>query len=310
MGEKETKPIEFWINKIHCEKMGLCNALKEIPDNSIDLTITSPPYNVGKEYENVLTEDEYYSFLKPMFKEIYRVSVNDGRFCVNVAFNMNQRIGKIKKVIYPFLTIVDLLRDVGFKIREDIIWDQGCSGCNTAWGSWRSASAPWFRHVTEHILICYKKTWYKHKKVKNSIPVKQFMSYSRDRWKISPEKSKSHPAPFPLELPRRLILMLSYKGDIVLDPFVGSGTTCVAAKQLDRKWIGIDCYPKYCQIASTRLGNCEIVRHDVNSSQQLEIKQEVKTDGVVCPKCGSKMYKGKRAYYCTKANCDGVRERK
>jgi len=131
-----------------------------------------------------------------------------------------------------------------------------------------------------------------------------------------------HPTVKPIKLMSYLVTLGSREGDIILDPFVGSGTTCISAKMLNRKWIGIDCYPEYCEIASARLENCEIVRHDLTSEEKIveqqstvqpiekpvEIKQEIKEEGIKCPKCGTKMYKGKKAYYCIKANCDGMME--
>jgi site-specific DNA-methyltransferase (adenine-specific) len=128
-----------------------------------------------------------------------------------------------------------------------------------------------------------------------------------------------HPTVKPIKLMSYLVTLGSREGDIILDPFVGSGTTCISAKMLNRKWIGIDCYPEYCEIASARLENCEIVRHDLTSEEKIveqqstvqpiekpiEIKQKIKEEGIKCPKCGTKMYKGKKAYYCMKINCDG-----
>lgn len=227
-----------------------------LDSESVDLILTSPPYNAGKEYEQKLTEQEYYEFINPVIGEFKRVLKPDGRFAINVCFNINRiNIGDENSVLFPFLSWIDAIRANGLNLKENIIWDQSNSGCETAWGSWRSASAPHIRHMTENILIGYKNQWKKIGKGKSDLTSNEFASWTLDKWQFGVETDRSHPAPFPEELAKRCIKLLSYVGDLVVDPYNGSGTTCVVAKKFGRRFIGIDSSLDYCKLAEKRVAN-------------------------------------------------------
>ncbi len=231
--------------------LGTAENMKELPDNSVHLMITSPPYNVSKEYDEDLSLKEYLQFLENAFKETYRVLVNGGRACINVA-NLGRK---------PYIPLSDyiskIMIDIGFNMRGEIIWNKAASASpSTAWGSWQSASNPILRDIHEYILV-FSKGDYKREKGKkeNTISKEQFMEWTKSIWTINAESAKKigHPAPFPEELPYRLIQLYSFKGDIVLDPFMGSGTTAVAALKTDRKFVGYDISKEYIALAEKRV---------------------------------------------------------
>ena len=226
--------------------------MKAIPDNSLHLMITSPPYNVSKEYDEDLSLENYLELLKNVFKETYRVLVNGGRACINTA-NLGRK---------PYIPLSDyismMMIDIGFNMRGEIIWNKGAgAGNSTAWGSWKSASNPTLRDVHEYILI-FSKGDYKRKKNKNNentITKEEFMELTKSVWKMNPESAKKigHPAPFPIELPYKLIQLYSFTNDIILDPFIGSGTTAISALKSDRKYIGYETNETYIKLAENRI---------------------------------------------------------
>ncbi len=231
--------------------LGSAENMKELPNNSIHLMITSPPYNVSKEYDEDLSLKEYLLLLKNSFEETYRVLVNGGRACINVA-NLGRK---------PYIPLSDyiskMMTDIGFNMRGEIIWNKSASASpSTAWGSWQSATNPTLRDVHEYILI-FSKGDYKREKGKkeNSITKEQFMEWTKSIWTMNAESARriGHPAPFPEELPYRLIQLYSFKGDIILDPFIGSGTTAVSAIKSERKFVGYDISQEYIDLAEKRL---------------------------------------------------------
>lgn len=231
--------------------LGTAENMKELPDNSVHLMITSPPYNVSKEYDEDLSLKEYLQLLENVFKETYRVLVNGGRACINVA-NLGRK---------PYIPLSDyiskMMIDIGFNMRGEIIWNKAASASpSTAWGSWQSASNPILRDIHEYILV-FSKGDYKREKGKkeNTISKEQFMDWTKSIWTMNAESARKigHPAPFPEELPYRLIQLYSFKGDIVLDPFMGSGTTAVAALKTDRKFVGYDISKEYIALAEKRV---------------------------------------------------------
>jgi site-specific DNA-methyltransferase (adenine-specific) len=226
--------------------------MEEIPDQTVHLIVTSPPYNVGKEYEpEVLSLSAYRAFLKRVWKECYRVLVEGGRICVNIA-----NIGRNPYIPLHVYLIEDLL-EIGFLMRGEIIWDKGASvGSSTAWGSWCSPSNPSLRDVHEYILVFSKKKFKRDgKNLKSTITRDEFLEYTKSIWRFPTASAKKigHPAPFPVELPRRCIKLYSYEGDVILDPFAGSGQTGIAAIEGHRKFIGYEINPKYYQLAKRRL---------------------------------------------------------
>ncbi|MBR5787656.1 MAG: site-specific DNA-methyltransferase [Muribaculaceae bacterium] len=223
--------------------------MSEIPDNSIHLMITSPPYNVTKEYDQDLTLNQYLELMRTVLMEVYRVLINGGRACVNIA-NVGRK---------PYIPLADyisrIMLEIGFNYRGQIIWDKAASaGGSCAWGSWQSASNPSLRDVHEYILV-FSKGDLKRKKGEDTIARDDFLEWTKSIWKMNTESARrvKHPAPFPLELPHRLINLYSFKDDIVLDPFMGSGTTAVAALMNGRHYVGYELNEEYANIARGRI---------------------------------------------------------
>lgn len=233
-----------------------CENMKEIPDNSLHLMITSPPYNVSKEYDNDLSLGEYLTLLKNCFMETYRILVNGGRACINIA-NLGRK---------PYIPLSDyiskIMIEIGFNMRGEIIWNKSSgAGVSTAWGSFKSASNPILRDVHEYILI-FSKGNYKRERNKDemefrkdSISKEEFIEWTKSIWTMNTESAKriGHPAPFPEELPHRLINLFSFTNDIIVDPFIGSGTTAVAAIKNGRNFVGYEISKEYINIANKRI---------------------------------------------------------
>lgn len=246
--ERENPPDPAVLNTIFRKSS---EAMDDLPDASVHLMITSPPYNVTKEYDDDLTLDEYRDLLRRVFVETFRVLVNGGRACINVA-----NLGR-KPYIPLHSYIIQDMQDAGFQMRGEIIWDKGASASpSTAWGSWRSASNPTLRDVHEYVLVFSKGSFSRSKGEKvNTIQRDDFLACTKSVWHFPAESARrvGHPAPFPVELPRRLIELYSFAGDIILDPFCGSGTTCLAAKKAGRFYVGYELKKEYITLARRRL---------------------------------------------------------
>ena len=235
--------------------LGSSENMKEIPDNSLHLMVTSPPYNVSKEYDEDLSLKEYLQLLMNVFTETHRVLVHGGRACVNVA-NLGRK---------PYIPLSDyishMMIEVGFKMRGEIIWSKGAgAGVSMAWGSWQSASNPVLRDTHEYILVFSKGTFDRKKGDReNTISKEQFIEWTKSVWTMNTESARKvkHPAPFPVELPFRLIQLYTFKGDMILDPFMGSGSTAIAALKSERKYVGYDVDSKYIKIAKKRIAEYE-----------------------------------------------------
>jgi site-specific DNA-methyltransferase (adenine-specific) len=227
--------------------------MDELPDYSVHLMVTSPPYNVQKEYDQDLTLDEYTGLLRRVFREVYRVLVTGGRACINVA-----NLGR-KPYIPLHSIIIEEMLTLGFYMRGEIIWDKAASASpSTAWGSWMSATNPVLRDVHEYILVFSKETFRREREeAENTIERDDFLEWTKSIWSFPAVSARQigHPAPFPEELPRRLIQLYTFKQDVVLDPFAGSGTTCLAAKRANRHFIGYETEPEYRELALQRLGD-------------------------------------------------------
>jgi site-specific DNA-methyltransferase (adenine-specific) len=246
-----------FVNKII---FGSAENMSELPNNSIQLMITSPPYNVSKEYDNDLSLKEYLQMLENSLTETFRVLVNGGRACINVA-NLGRK---------PYIPLSDYLSrimiDIGYKMRGEIIWNKAASASpSTAWGSWLSAANPILRDVHEYILVFSKGDYNRiSKERKSTIKKEQFMEWTKSIWTMNAESARriGHPAPFPEELPSRLIQLYSFEGDIVLDPFMGSGTTALSAFKSNRRFVGYEISREYIKLAESRLkpiiDQCEI----------------------------------------------------
>ncbi|RAP49528.1 MAG: SAM-dependent methyltransferase [Methanosphaera sp. rholeuAM270] len=247
---QEEVPEEV-VNKIYCKSS---QNMSELPDNSVNLMITSPPYNVGKEYDNDLSLTEYKQLLYDVFDETYKKLATGGRACINIA-----NIGR-KPYIPLHSIVIEIMLNIGYLMRGEIIWDKSASGGGScAWGSWMSASNPVLRDVHEYILVFCKDSFSKMKvrEKKDTIGRDDFLSWTRSIWSFPTVSAKriGHPAPFPIELPHRLINLYSYEDDVVLDPFCGSGTTCLAAKRNNRKYVGYDNVEEYVELAQRRISD-------------------------------------------------------
>jgi len=222
-----------------------------LPDESIHLMVTSPPYNVGKDYDLDLSLEEYRTLLSDVCREVYRKLVVGGRACVNVA-----NLGRRPYIPIHSYIIADML-EIGFLMRGEIIWNKAASaGSSTAWGSWKSATNPVMRDVHEYILVFSKGSMGRSGEGRTStITRDEFLEYTKSIWSFPAESATrvGHPAPFPEELPRRLIQLYTFEGDIVLDPFCGSGTTCVAALKSNRHYIGFDNSEEYVELSRERI---------------------------------------------------------
>jgi site-specific DNA-methyltransferase (adenine-specific) len=226
--------------------------MAEIPDHSVHLMVTSPPYNVGKEYDRDITLAEYLDFLCRVWREVHRVLVPGGRACINVA-----NLGR-KPYIPLHSYIVRDMAAIGFLMRGEVIWHKGASAsASTAWGSWRSPANPTLRDVHEYILIFSKSGFPRPNPEKRQATIsrEEFLELTKSVWTFPAVSAKSigHPAPFPVELPRRLIQLYTFEGEIVLDPFMGSGSTAIAALQGNRHYLGYEVEPEYVRLAEKRI---------------------------------------------------------
>lgn len=240
-------PVEAWADRIYCQSS---TAMTPIPDNAVGLAFTSPPYNVGKDYDDDLAFDAYLDLIEAVAREVLRVLKPGGRYVVNIA-----NLGR-KPYIPLHAYFYQRHMAVGFLPMGEVIWQKakGASG-NCAWGSWQSARSPRLRDVHEYLLVFAKQSFSRPDRGESDIGRDEFMASTLSIWDIPPESAKrvGHPAPFPVALAERVIQLYSYVGDVVLDPFAGSGTTCVAAALHERHYVGFDIDPAYCALAETRV---------------------------------------------------------
>ncbi|MWV61605.1 site-specific DNA-methyltransferase [Helicobacter saguini] len=224
-----------------------------LESSSIDLIVTSPPYNVGIEYnsnEDSMNYDEYLQWTQSWLANCYFWLKSSGRMCLNIPLDKNkggqQSVGA---------DITHIAKSVGFKYHSTIIWNESNISRRTAWGSWMSASAPYVIAPVELILVLYKDKWKKDSKGTSDITKNEFMAWTNGVWSFNGESKKrvGHPAPFPRELPRRCIKLFSYVGDVVLDPFCGSGTTLLESMLHNRLGVGIEIDKTYCELAKDRI---------------------------------------------------------
>lgn len=227
---------------------------KCVRKNSIDLVVTSPPYNLDigyNSYDDKVPYSIYLEFTQKWLLRVYEFLRDDGRFCLNVPLDKNK--GGQQSV---YADITAIAKKVGFKYHSTVVWNEQNISRRTAWGSWLSASAPYVIAPVEMIVILYKKKWKKLNGSKKSDMTKEeFKEWTNGLWTFMGESKKrtGHPAPFPVELPRRCIKLFTFVGDRVLDPFLGSGSTLVASALTKRKGLGIEIDSKYCEIAKQRL---------------------------------------------------------
>ena len=227
----------------------------DIPNESVDLIVTSPPYNVDIKYNShndQITYEKYLEFSHKWLSRCFEWLKNDGRLCLNIPLDKNK--GGQQSVGADLTTIA---KKVGYKYHSTIIWNEGNISRRTAWGSWLSASAPYVIAPVELILVLYKENWKKSSgSRKNDITKQEFMDWTNGVWTFNGQSKKGaggHPAPFPVELPKRCIKLFSFVGDVVLDPFMGSGSTMIASILHNRKGVGIEIDNEYCEMAKKRI---------------------------------------------------------
>ncbi len=248
VGEPVAPPAEV-LDRLFCHSS---ETMEELPEDCVSLMVTSPPYNVGKEYDVDLSLEEYLGLLRRVLSETYRVLEPGGRAAVNVA-NLGRR---------PYLAlnhrVAALFEELGFLLRGEIVWQkaQGAAG-SCAWGSWRSARNPTLRDVHEYVVVASKGSFRRQRLGEDTISRQDFLDATVSVWSIAPASARriGHPAPFPVELPRRLIELYTFRGDLVIDPFMGSGSTAVAAVETGRHFVGYETESAYLEIARARLAS-------------------------------------------------------
>ena len=254
-GKINDKP-ESWVINQSCKKY-----LNYTKDNTIDLVITSPPYNVDlgnnkfnknpyDMYNDNKEHKDYLNWLKDIFKLIYKKMKPGGRVAINIGDQKNGAISTHSDIIQF------MVHELNYILMTTLVWDKHHVNSRTSWGSYGSPSCPSFPKPFEFILIFAKENKKLQEKGETDLTKEEFKKWAFGMWSVAPEgnaKKIGHPAPFSVEIPYRLIKMLSWKDSLVVDPFCGSGTTGVAAMQLGRKFVGMDISEKYCEIAKSRI---------------------------------------------------------
>jgi len=241
------RPREEWVNRIFCHSS---EDMRHIPDGAVGLAFTSPPYNAGKDFDEDLDLLEYLTLIANVGREVFRVLTPGGRYVINLA-----NLGR-KPYIPLHAYFYGIHTALGFQPLGEIIWQkgEGMSG-SCAWGSWMSAKAPRLRDIHEYLLVFAKGEFGRPDRGESDISREEFMSGTLSIWRIQPESARKvgHPAPFPMALADRVIRLFSYTDDVILDPFCGSGTTCLAAALSGRPYVGYDIVPEYCELSRERI---------------------------------------------------------
>ena len=265
--------IENYINTVI---NGDCvEVMKELPEGSIDLIVTSPPYGVNIAYDvhdDDMEISEYLEFTRKWLTEAYKVLKDDGRIALNIPYEINRQAKGGR--IFFVSEVYQVMKEIGFKFFGvvDLEEDSPHRSKTTAWGSWMSPSSPYIYNPKECIILAYKKVHIKKvkgepqwkgeptiteegktKMVYSDDDKKDFMELVFGQWKYLNDSRPMTKATFSMDIPTKAIKILSYKNDIILDPFNGSGTSCVAAEILDRRWIGIELSENYANISRQRI---------------------------------------------------------
>ena len=243
-----------------------------IRKESVDLIITSPPYNLGKAYNGNGNDDsldytDYIKFSRKWLRNCYYWTKPTGRICINVGLDMNK--GGKNPVCAD---ITSLALKLGWKYHATIIWNEGNISRRTAWGSWMSASAPHVIAPVEVIIVLYKGNWKRENQGKNDITADEFKEWVLGSWNFNGESAKriGHEAPFPRELPKRCIKLFSFMDDVVLDPFLGSGTTMIEAIENNRIAWGIEKEKSYFNLAKNRIHkDCGTTLEECNYEEEI-----------------------------------------
>jgi len=247
--------------------------LSFLPADSIQLIVTSPPYNLGKDYGTARDNATYRSYLhwvRVWGEQLVRVLEPGGRLCLNIPIDVNLsfdeegRRGTSKQPVLADFTEL-LVHQLDLTYNTTILWLERNISKRTAWGSWLSASDPWVNTAAEAVLVVSRGHRKRNGHGKTSdVNRDEFMEWTLGIWDFQGQSRArvGHPAPFPEELPRRLISLFSFREDVVLDPFLGSGTTCAVAKGLGRQSIGVDIDPRYCELAAERCVRTSLLDRD------------------------------------------------
>lgn len=242
------------MNQIICDDV--LKGLSELSESSVHLIVTSPPFNVGidyKKHNDTMPHKDYLSWMYKVWEACYRVLVPGGRICINIDATMNlEENGEPERVHPLHVDFTNQLRDIGYIYRAEICWTkQNAPGKDTAWGSYCLCSNPHIRRNSEYIIVASKDSLkLDGDHMKCDLTKEEFHEWTLSEWKMTPEtKQKGHPVPYPRELVKRCVKLFSYVGNVVLDPFNGSGTTTTTAYELGREYIGIDNCEDYCRIA-------------------------------------------------------------
>ena len=268
--------------------------MKTLPEGEVDLVVTSPPYNVGISYDthiDNLSMDDYWGWTKEWLTETYRLLKDDGRVAINIPLEVNvqSRGGRV----FFVSEFYQVMKQVGFKFFGivDLEEQSPHRSKTTAWGSWMSPSSPYIYNPKECVILAYKKQHIKkvkgqpqwmgelteienedgtkrNKMVYDENDKKEFMELVFGQWNYFADTKSLTKATFSMDIPTKAIKILSYKNDVILDPFVGSGTSLVAAEILDRRWLGIELSPNYVEVARKR------VQHFVNEKKQVKIEYQ------------------------------------
>jgi site-specific DNA-methyltransferase (adenine-specific) len=255
---------------------------RALQPGSVDLVVTSPPYNVDIHYgshDDAQSYASYLAFSRRWLARCFQWLREDGRLCLNIPLDKNkdgqQSVGA---------DLTGIAKEAGFRYHSTIVWNEGNISRRTAWGSWMSASAPYIIAPVELIVVLYHTKWKRSSgSGRSDITRQEFMDWTNGLWTFNGESRKraGHPAPFPVELPRRCIKLFSFVGDTVLDPFMGSGTTLVAAAETGRRAIGIELEARYCRLARTRL------EKQTREKQTVDKSAVMQEDEKSCPSASS-----------------------
>lgn len=249
--------------------------MAEMPEKSVDLIVTSPPYGVGIEYDTFEDDMEfaqYKVFSNNWLREAYRVLKDDGRIALNIPYEINRQDKGGR--VFMAAEVWNIMQSIGFKFFGivDLEEESPHRSKTTAWGSWMSPSAPYIYNPKECVILAYKKhhikkvkgepQWTavmveqedgKDKKTYTEEQKREFIDLVYGQWKYFADTRQMTKATFSLDIPSKAIKILTYKNDLVLDPFAGSGTSLVAAEIQDRRWIGIELSPNYAEVAKKRI---------------------------------------------------------
>jgi site-specific DNA-methyltransferase (adenine-specific) len=262
--DSDVRERDFHLEPFHQDSLvtiynGDSTHLRFLSDESVDLIVTSPPYNLDMSYNGYHDDvpyDDYLGWVSLWARALHRVAASGGRACINIPLDSNKGG---KRPVYA--DYVRVFLEAGWKYQTTIVWNENNISRRTAWGSWLSPSAPFVTAPVEMIPVFHKGAWPRRRTDRSTdIERDEFLEWTLGVWGFpgeNPKKAK-HPAPFPIELPTRLVKLYSYVEDVVLDPFLGSGTTCVAAKTLRRQSIGVDVDATYCQIAADRVSQAQV----------------------------------------------------